>query len=245
VPSKAIWSVHDVSSQAFEDARRILETLEAAEVRPLCVLVVPDGAWSVGQIDVIRGWERAGHMLGLHGWSHRAVLPRTLYHRLHAALFSRDIAEHLGRGEAEIAALIAQGERWFADHDLRPPALYVPPAWALGALPLAAFDGTPFRWVETLTGIYDVRARRHRRLPLVGFEADTLVRQVALRASNRANEALAAATGRPLRIAVHPHDPELRLNADLTRHIRGATGAVLPDAISRRRRTESHSRPSG
>jgi predicted deacetylase len=234
VHSRAIWSVHDVSPREFDDARRIIEMLEVAGVRPVCILVIPDGAWSARQIGALRAWERAGHLLGLHGWSHRALAPHTAYHRVHAALFSRDVAEHLGRSSGEIAALIARGERWFADAGLGPPALYVPPAWALGALPLATFDGTPFRWVETLTGLYDVRGRRHRRLPLVGFEADTPMRQVALRASNRANETLATASGRPLRIAVHPHDPELLLRADLSRHVRAATCPILPDVIWRR-----------
>ena len=231
VPSKAIWSVHDVSPKAFEDARRIIEMLELAEVRPVCLLVIPDGAWSPEQIDALRAWESAGHLLGLHGWSHSAVAPRTLYHRLHAALFSRDVAEHLGRSAGEIAALIARGERWFADHGLHAPALYVPPAWALGSLPFTAFDGTSFRWIETLTGVYDVRARRHRRLPLIGFEADTPARQIALRISNRANQALAAASGRPLRVAVHPHDLDLLLRADLSRRVGNSTDAVLPDGM--------------
>jgi predicted deacetylase len=206
--------------------------LERADVLPICILVIPDGAWSSQQIGALRAWERDGHMLGLHGWSHRGLTPHTPYHRIHAALFSRDVAEHLGRSSGEIAALIMRGVEWFTDHGLRPPALYVPPAWALGALPLATFDGTSFRWLETLTGLYDVRARRHRRLPLVGFEADTPARQVVLRASNKANEALAAVSGRPLRVAVHPHDPKLRLSADLSSHVRNAAGVILPDAIS-------------
>jgi predicted deacetylase len=106
--------------------------------------------------------------------------------------------------------------------------MYVPPAWALGPVTLDAFDGTAYRWVETLTGIYSVHAKRFVRLPLVGFEADKATRAHALRALNLANTALAAATRRPLRIAIHPDDFGLRLADDLAARIVGPHRVVHP-----------------
>jgi hypothetical protein len=54
----------------------------------------------------------------------------------------------------------------------------------------------------------------------VGFEADTRLRQVALRAFNPLNVAVARRRKVPLRISVHPHDLELLLAEDLRRLLR-------------------------
>ena len=195
-------------------------------MHPLCILIIPSGEWAPDQLATLRQWQHDGHTLAGHGWSHRSPAPRTIYHRLHSALFSRDAAEHLGRTPAELREVIELGARWFAAAGLAPPALYVPPAWALGDLPLRSFGETTYRWVETLTGIYAVGAHRFIRLPLVGFEADTRFRALALRATNGLNRLLAGVTGRPLRVAVHPHDFELLLAGDLARIVDGPHRAV-------------------
>jgi uncharacterized protein len=217
MPPPLLWSLHDVAPASFDRAERIVDALTAAGVRQIAILIIPSGTWSGDQLDSLRSWERDGHVLGAHGWTHRSLPPRGVYHRLHSALFSRDVAEHLSRPAADVRKIVAQGERWFGEAGLTPPRLYVPPAWAMGAMPLAAFHGTSFRWIETLTGIYDATNGRHRRLPLVGFEADTRFRAASLRVSNAANTALASAVRRPLRVAVHPNDFELLLSGDLRR----------------------------
>jgi len=206
-----IWSVHDVTPSTLDRAAEIVDLLVASGAGPLAVLVVPDGQWTDDQIAPLRRWEHDGHMLAAHGWSHHAEPPRGVYHRLHSALLSRDAAEHLGRSRGDVLDIVRRGEAWFGAAGLQPPRLYVPPAWALGALPLAAFDETSFRWVETLSGIYDTRSRRWHRLPLVGFEADTRFRARSLRMLNAANLALGAALRRPVRAGVHPDDLSLLL----------------------------------
>ncbi len=222
-----IWSLHDVSPTTIDRAASIVDVMVEAGVRELAILIVPSGVWTDGQLETLRTWERAGHVLGAHGWTHRGIAPRGIYHRLHSSLFSRDVAEHLGRTASEVGEIVARGEQWFADVELAPPRLYVPPAWAQGAMPLSDFRDTPFRWVETLTGIYDVEAGRFRRLPLIGFEADTGLRAATLRVSNAANRALAAASRRPLRVAVHPHDFDLRLAGDLRRILASGRSSYL------------------
>ena len=216
-----IWSLHDVCPNSFHLAETIVRRLSAAGVHPLCILVIPSGDWAPGQLDTLRQWERDGHTLAGHGWSHRSPPPRTVHHRLHSAFFSRDAAEHLGRTNAEVYEIIELGSQWFRAAGLTAPTLYVPPAWAIGEFPLRAFSETPYRWVETLTGIYSVRANRFTRLPLVGFEADTPFRALALRVLNRLNRLIASATGRPMRVAIHPRDFELLLADDLARIVRG------------------------
>jgi hypothetical protein len=221
-----VWSVHDVTPSTLDRAAEIVDLLVASGAGSLAVLVVPDGEWTDDQIATLRGWEQGGHVLAAHGWSHHAVPPRGLYHRLHSTLLSRDAAEHLGRARESVLDIVRGGQAWFARAGLQPPSLYVPPAWALGALPLSAFDGTPFRWVETLSGIYDTRARRWHHLPLVGFEADTDFRARSLRMLNAANLALGTALRRPVRAGVHPNDLSLLLARETRALIRSRHRAV-------------------
>jgi uncharacterized protein len=224
---RLLWSIHDVAPRSLDSCEALVELLVAAGVSEIAILVIPAGSWSVSQLHTLRRWGREGHLLGLHGWSHRSVAPRSIYHRLHSAVFSRDVAEHLGRPRSEVLGLVQRGVRWFDEVGLEPPRLYVPPAWALGEMRARDFHRTSIRWVETFTGIYDVETRRHRLLPLAGFEADTTMRAWSLRASNRANALAALATHRPLRVAVHPHDLELRLASDLRKLI-GACHPSMP-----------------
>ena len=231
MPPDVIWSIHDVSPESFGAANELVDRLTAAGPRPLSILVVPSGEWHGHQVDTLIRWERQGHVMAAHGWSHRGGAGRTLYHRIHGRVFSRDAAEHLSKSPQEILGIVRRGEQWFRDAGLRPPALYVPPAWALGDMPLRAFRETAFRWVETLGGIYDVHADRMHRLPLVGFEADTESRRRLLRLSNRLNWTLGAAARRPVRVAVHPHDLDLLLAADLARVMQSSSRSRGPDGL--------------
>jgi hypothetical protein len=195
-------------------------------------LVVPSGNWEARQIQMISQWARDGHVLAAHGWSHESARPRSLYHQVHARLFSRRAAEHLSKSSTEVMSIVRRAELWFHDVGLRPPELYVPPAWALGSAPPQAFRTTGFRWVETLTGIYDIRARRMHHLPLVGFEADTRMRKWCLRTSNSLNWRLGATANRPVRVAVHPEDSRLLLADDLADALHLSGRSLAPADLS-------------
>lgn len=225
---RAIWSIHDVSPATFAGATAIAARLATAGIGPFCVLVVPTGEWTGAALDTLRAWAAEGHIIAPHGWTHLAPRPRSLSHRIHSLLLSRDAAEHLGRSRDEIREIVENGVAWFEAAGLPAPTFYVPPAWAMGALPLSEMRGFGFGSVETLTGIWDASRGRTRLLPLVGFEADTRFRAISLRLLNAANTGLARLSGRPLRIGIHPHDGELLLRRDLDRWIRLAPESVLP-----------------
>jgi len=229
--SPIIWSVHDVTPVSLDRCADLVGILVDAGVPEVAILVIPAGAWEERQLATLRRWERDGHLLGLHGWSHRAVAPRGIHHRLHAALLSRDVAEHLGRPRTEVLDLVRRGVNWFADVGLAPPRLYVPPAWALGNMTFDDIRDMSFRWLETLTGVHDAAAGRFRRLPLAGFEADTTLRAWSLGASNRANALAATMMRRPLRVAVHPHDLELRLGSELRQLVRAGRPSIALSAL--------------
>jgi len=199
----------------------LVDRLEENEVRVITLLVVPGRRWGEGDIARLEDWSRRGHELAGHGWTHEVERIATLGHRLHSLLISRRAAEHLSQPAADLERLVARNHAWFGEHGLPAPRLYVPPAWALGDLDPAVLRRVGFRYLETLLGFHDLASGTVRRLPTLGFEADTALRQVALGLSNRW-----ARLHRFSRLAIHPHDLSLRLGRSLARVI-----ADLPQPI--------------
>jgi len=211
-----VVSIHDVMPETLPRVRALLARVERAGLAPATLLVVPGRDWSGADLDALRGMAARGHELAGHGWSHRVERFGSLRHRLHGLLLSRRAAEHLAHTREEVIGIVRDCRRWFDEQELPAPSLYVPPAWAMGAVPRRALDGLGFRYFETLAGIYDTRTQRFLRLPVVGFEADTRLRAVMLRLSNRVNRGLGRRAG-AVRLSIHPFDAELRLSADLER----------------------------
>ena len=232
-PLPAYWSIHDVSPATFARAGHLVERLERAGIAPLTILIVPAGEWSSGAIELLRRWAASGHLLAAHGWSHRAVEQRSLFHRIHSFLLSRDAAEHLSRSRADVESIVGRSARWFGAHDLPAPALYVPPAWAAGRMSNRSLHGLGFGLIETLSGITETNTGKRRLLPLAGFEADTRFRAISVRALNTANLALARLLKRPIRIAVHPNDESLLLHRQLDAWIATRWRPLVPNSPPR------------
>ncbi|MGH8503767.1 MAG: DUF2334 domain-containing protein [Gammaproteobacteria bacterium] len=172
----AIVSVHDVMPETLPGVLDILHLLTRLDVPPPTLLIVPGRQWHPKALDTLTGLQRAGCRLAGHGWSHAAKEIRTLFHRLHSRIISRHTAEHLSQDTQSIRHMLARCHRWFEDTGLSAPALYVPPAWAMGRLSRSTLRTLPFARYEFLSGIYDARADEFHRLPLAGFEADSPAR---------------------------------------------------------------------
>ncbi len=211
----ALVSLHDVMPETMASVEHWMERLAAGRTGPLTLLVVPGRAWRDDQIRRLEQWAAEGHRLAAHGWLHHVDRPRGLRHRAHALFFSRRAAEHLALDSSGIGSLMSRASDWFSDHGLPRPPLYVPPAWALGRLDAADRVQVPYRWIEVLRGWLDPASGRIEALPLLGFEADTRLRAGVLRRWNRLQLRRADRRGEPVRIAIHPHDHELRLRDDL------------------------------
>jgi len=212
---KLLVSIHDVMPTTLDRVERIFDRLVAARLLPVMLLVVPGAGWRREDLDRLGAMLDAGAQPAGHGWRHEARHVRGLKHILHSALISRRAAEHLALSRKEILRLMLSNHRWFGDHGLPEPGFYVPPVWAMGAVPRNLLDRLPFDQFETLAGVYDARSRRFLKLPLAGFEADTTFRAVTVRSFNRLNRSLAQAGGRPLRLGIHPDDFELKLADEL------------------------------
>ena len=213
--SRAVLSMHDVIPETLSLVEDFLTLCRSYTIPPMTLLVVPGCDWRDVQLGRLRELAGLGPELAAHGWLHRLGTPRGLYHRLHSALLSRNVAEHLALDCEGILALMRRSHAWFAEHNLPSPSLYVPPAWALGAVARHSLTSLNFERVEVLRGVLDLRTTHLHTLPLVGFEADSGFRAASLRLWNSSQIGMARISRRTLRIGVHPQDLNLRLGDSL------------------------------
>lgn len=192
----------------------IIAYLEARNIAPVTLLVVPGSGWVGEDLQTLRTLQQRGYILAGHGWTHRVSSINGFKHWLHSRCISRNAAEHLALNGNQIADLIGRCYYWFPEHGLQPPELYVPPAWAMGAISREQLRNLPFRQFEYFGGIYDRHTDKFYYLPVVGYEADTPWRVPPLRLWNAFNSALARYAG-TLRVAIHPYDLALKLGGDL------------------------------
>lgn len=229
-------SVHDLMPSTMPAVRRTLDLLQRHRVHPVTLLVVPGTGWNAQGIDELRALQRAGYLLAGHGWQHRAEQIRGLRHRLHSLFLSRNVAEHLALDADGVLALMRRCRDWFAQHDLASPGLYVPPAWALGAVSAAALrEASLFRQIEVFGGVVDTRTGAGVHVPVLGYEADAAVRVPVLRVWNALSRRRAVRAGY-VRIGIHPQDIDYPLRADLvadlTRYRRFANYSALLDGAA-------------
>lgn len=207
----AVLSLHDVMPETLPQVEKILNYARGLNISPMPLLVVPGKEWQPGQIARLRKLAEAGHELAAHGWSHQAQRNKGVYHRLYAAVISRNVGEHLDLDSSAIRYLMECSHAWFVEHCLPAPSLYVPPAWALGSVSIKALQGLPFTHIETLRGILDLQSGRLHRLPVIGFEANSSFRAFVLGGCNSLQLTWCHLISRPVRIALHPNDFHLRL----------------------------------
>lgn len=222
----ALVSIHDVMPHTLDRVKGLLDDhLGHLPPERVVLLVVPGLPWQPAQLEALHLLAGKGFELAGHGWHHRTREIRGVYHRLHAAFISRQAAEHLCLAPGEIRALIDDCHRWFLQQGLPEPALYVPPAWAMGTIDEQALADAPFRYYETTRGYLDSASGRSLTLPLAGFEADNAFRAASLTCWNAANRWLAT-DRKPLRVSIHPYDADLRLREGLRHTLAAVTRAV-------------------
>lgn len=223
---RLLVSIHDVMPATLDRSEAIFERLATADLLPVTLLVVPGSGWDEHGIDRLKSMVAAGAELAGHGWCHEIRRIRGPKHWLHSRLISRRAAEHLALSRTGVLRLMLRNRAWFGRHGLPTPQLYVPPAWAMGPVPNRMLDRLPFDFHETLAGVYDARRKHFHRLPMAGFETDTVVRAAFVAGFNRLNRVWARAGHRPLRLGIHPFDFDLRLADSLSGWIRAGGQAL-------------------
>ncbi|AGY91490.1 hypothetical protein SPICUR_02380 [Spiribacter curvatus] len=202
-------SIHDVMPSTLGAVRTLIDRCRAHGWPPPVLLIVPGLEWDCEGLAQLHRWQADGHPLAGHGWRHGIRTFGGLWHRLHGALISRRVAEHLCLDADGILALMRRCHEWFGTQGLTPNGLYVPPAWALGAVPRRRLNEQPFSSVETIRGIYSLADQRWHYRALLGYEAGNGFQQRMLSVSNALNRRRPPAAG--LRIGLHPHDAQLPL----------------------------------
>lgn len=218
----ATVTIHDVMPQTLEGVCALARLIPSDQRPKVALLVVPGLPWSISQIERIRQLNDSGFPLAGHGWQHHTTNIRSFYHRLHSLLASRKVAEHLSCSKEELSKMLQRNYEWFEQHQFPAPDFYVPPAWAMGKLSRQDLKALPFRYYEDSQGIFDSYNNHYRRLPLTGFEADTLLREYFLRLWNPLNVWVSSAS-RPVRISLHPYDLDYRLGTQLKKFINKIT----------------------
>ena len=178
-------------------------------------LIVPGRSWNKKQIEQLHYLQNCGFDLAGHGWNHRARSKKNAYHYFHSLIMSRNVAEHLSLSSKEIIQLMFKCAKWFDENDLNAPYVYIPPAWALGNVTWEDLSVLPYKLYETLSGVY--HNGEFHTLPLVGYEADNLIRIIAVKGLNKMNRIYSKIKNTPLRVSIHPNDLELGLGNDLNR----------------------------
>lgn len=235
---ESLVSIHDVMPETLAMVTRVFDELTVLGVAPITLLVVPGRDWSDADLQRLRALQQQGGRLAAHGWQHRVEARRGLYHRLHGAVLSRHVAEHLALEADGILALLRRSHQWFIERDFVAPSLYVPPAWAMGGISRARLSAEgPFACYEVFGGLYQAAAARWQPTPLLGYEADSGARVLPLRLWNALNRQRAR-SARWLRIGIHPRDLDYplaeALRADVRVFNRYADYPVAADAAALR-----------
>ncbi len=219
----ALISIHDLMPETMDRVERILNWLTKYKVPPVSLLVVPGKPWNAVQIDKLKSLSASGHELIAHGWRHETV-PKKIYHRIHSAFISQNVAEHLNLRSNEIKRLMQRSHDWFEENGLSAPVSYIPPAWALGPIYSEDLHQTPYALIETTSCIRLLKQSTSGeiviKLPLTGFEADTMIRANFLKTWNNLQTKKAKHSGLPLRISIHPNDLNLKLFNQLERIVK-------------------------
>jgi len=228
-PIPTLVSIHDVMPATLDKVDAIINTLSKNGIHTVTLLVVPGKPWQASEIDRLREYAKQGFELAGHGWHHQVSEYGGLSHRLHSLFISKNVAEHLALDRAGIARLIERCYGWFKQHDLPPPSLYVPPAWAMGNISRTMLRRLPFRYYEYFSGIYDSKINCFERIPMVGYEADAWFRAPFVALWNRLNF-IDAKHQQRLRFSIHPNDFQLLLHNSLTRDLHRVAPKQLSSA---------------
>lgn len=212
----AVISIHDVMPNTLSRVEYILSNhLACFPAENILLLVVPGLDWNEDKLERLHRLYDQGYEFAGHGWKHETNGINSIFHKLHSWLISRNAAEHLSYSRVQLIELLNENHRWFDRQGFGAPALYVPPAWALGALRKDDLAQLPFVACETTGGIQRFKEADCRWLPLLGFEADNRFRAIFLKLWNSLNLNVFTGVQRPARLSIHPYDFEYLISGQL------------------------------
>jgi predicted deacetylase len=210
----AVVAVHDVSPATWRACRQLVERLDAAGVRPLTLLIIPDyhHRAPVGSDPAfLRAMDARlarGDELVLHGLFHldEAPPPRTPRDFARRRLMTRAEGEFAALPASEAALRLARGIAVFDAHGW-PLHGFVPPAWLAsdGARAALAARADRFDYVTFRGGIHHLPQWHFERTANLCYSPWNAPRRLYSRLAIRRE--LARAVRVPLlRLSLHPQD---------------------------------------
>ena len=212
-----VVAVHDVSPATWPECRQLIERLDAAGVRPLTLLIVPDYHHRA-PLDCDSAFLRAmearlarGDELVLHGLFHldEAPPPRTPRDFIRRRLMTRGEGEFATLSTDDAGARIARGIASFDAHGW-PLHGFVPPAWLAsdGTRAALAARADRFVYVTARGGIHHLPYWHFERTANLCYSPWNAPRRLYSRLAIRRE--LARAAGIPLmRLSLHPQDARI------------------------------------
>ena len=131
-PPSLIASIHDVAPYTFDDVRAIAALLDALNVRPVSLLVVPHHSGvPLAECPALIAWLQArqagGDEILLHGFEHRLVRPpASRLQALRIQAWSRGEGEFANLEYAEAAERLRRGLKALETQGFRPSLTSTP-----------------------------------------------------------------------------------------------------------------------
>ena len=214
---KSYISIHDVTPKNLENIEKIIFLLNNKfNINKICILVIPGLHWDQNQINKLKVWQNQGIEIAAHGWQHVSQSNKSIYHKIHSLIISKNCAEHLSKDASDIINLIHKSYDWFISNGFKKPLLYVPPAWALGNITKKDLSELKFSYFECTTGL--IFNQKYIFIPLIGFEEKNFIMALIRKFFNGLNYFMAYFTG-IIRIAIHPDDFNLYLKKDISKYL--------------------------
>ena len=232
-PPSLIASIHDIAPHTFDAVRAIAGLLDALNVRPISLLVVPrhSGGPPLAEYPGLVAWLQArlagGDEVLLHGFEHRLVRPpASRLQALRIQAWSRGEGEFANLEYAEASERLRRGLKALETHGFRPTG-FVAPAYLLSREARRAVADAGFTHVPQLYWLWEPPRRRTRFAPAVFFDPySASTRRLTFLQSALTLQLFAR---HPiLRVVIHP--PDLR---------DARTAAALRAALTVARRTRA------
>lgn len=218
-------SIHDVSPAWRDEVETALEACAAFGVKP-ALLVVPDFHGrapllaDAAYCARLRGLQKEGHEIFLHGYYHRAEGGSFFRQRI----VSAGEAEFAAVDEREAVRRLKAGEQVLREAGLAIDG-FVAPAWSMPRWFRHVLHAHGYRYTEDHLRVYDPAQRRSRPSVVLNYASRTPGRLLSSVAWCRA--ARPAARVLPARVAIHPADMKFAL-------LRSETRSLLAWATKRR-----------
>jgi predicted deacetylase len=201
-------SIHDVAPPFRPEVELALQMARVEGARP-ALLVVPDFHGEAPIVrdasfcEWLRGLQRDGHEVFLHGYSHRSSLASGASSYLAQRVASAGEAEMSDLSPDEARERLDAGERALADVGLRIDG-FVAPAWILPRWLLPMLAARACAYTEDHLHVYAPSEGRRRASLVLNYASRTPARLFSSVAFCRVATPLAALA--PARIAIHPAD---------------------------------------